>query len=76
MVSQVAVKVMQLESDDEGDANVIAFKREVQAMLQGLEACHHVCRYLGLVKIQQKICIVMQLYKENLKACIDNQPGE
>lgn len=73
---QVAIKVMQLETDNEADENVIAFKREIAVMLRGLEVCHHVCRYLGVVKIKKKVCIVMQLYKESLKGCIDRNPGE
>lgn len=66
---------MHLLSENDRGPQVKALQAEMTVMLQSV-TCHHVCRYLGVVKIQRKFCIVMELYKESLRAYIERQPGE
>lgn len=66
---------MTLVTYEASDSMVIAVKQEMNVMLQ-VVVCHHVCRYLGVVQLGMKFCIVMELYKESLNTYINHQPGE
>eukprot|EP00899_Mesostigma_viride_P007656 jgi/Mesvir1/16892/Mv15769-RA.1 len=64
----VAVKMLPLPVLSQ-DASV-AFRREVKVLQRGSNFCHNVCRFLGVTKLENHLCIVMFKYEQSLDDAI------
>eukprot|EP00899_Mesostigma_viride_P024817 jgi/Mesvir1/551/Mv11404-RA.1 len=64
----VAVKMLPVPVlSQDGSA---AFRREVKVLQRGSTFCHNVCRFLGVTKLDNHLCIVMFKYEQSLEDVI------